>query len=83
MEGIVARTTAIQSLLKEMNGLKRSFDGRNAEIRKVVTDEFKMERFLVAQRELESHAKEFEKMLIGWNNIRKSTKGTRYATDEA
>jgi len=76
MEGIDVRTTSSQSLLKEMNGLKKSFDRRNAEIRKVVTDAFKMERFLVAQRELESHVKEYEKMMIDWNNIQKSTKGT-------
>jgi len=82
MEGIDVRTTASQSLLKGMNGLKRSFDRRNAEIRKAVMAEFRMERFLVAQRQLESHVKEFDKMLIDLSNIQKSTKGTRNATDE-
>lgn len=69
MEVIGKKVTTSKSLMKGMNRLKRSFDRRNAEIRKIVTGEFKVECMLFSQKEFKSHVKAFEKMLIDLNNI--------------
>lgn len=60
---IVKKGISVEFMQRKMNRMKQAFMKRNAEIRKIMEGDFKLERMLEAQWKYELRVEEFQEMI--------------------